>query len=71
MDLFFHNIAGLIMADCACGSLIFISFIDIPSLVYEEHKYLNWSTYASVRASTCRFPGATEAKPFATPRGTV
>ena len=32
------------MAECACASLIFTSFIDVPSWVCVDPKYLNWST---------------------------
>ena len=32
------------MAECACASLIFTSFIDVPSLVCVDPNYLNWST---------------------------
>ena len=41
---FSHNTASLDMAECACASLIFTSFNDVPSLVCVDHKYLNWST---------------------------
>ena len=33
MALFFHSIASLVTAECACASLIFTSFIEVPSLV--------------------------------------
>ena len=33
MALFFHSIASLVMVEYACASLIFTSFIDVPSLV--------------------------------------
>ena len=45
MELFFHTIASLVMAECACTSLIFIG---VPSLVYVDPGYLNWSTSSSV-----------------------
>ena len=30
MALFFHSIASYVMAECACPSLIFTSFTDVP-----------------------------------------
>ena len=48
MALFFNSIASLVMAECACTGLIFTYFADVPSLVYVEPKYLNWSTSSSV-----------------------
>ena len=53
MALFFHSIASLVMAECACASLIFTSFTDVPSLVCVEPKYLNWSTSSSVCPFIC------------------
>ena len=44
MVLFFHSIASLVMVQCACASLNFTSFTDVPSLVCVEPKYLNWFT---------------------------
>ena len=41
------------MAECACASLIFTSFTDVPSLVCVEPKYLNWSTSSSVCPFIC------------------
>ena len=48
MALFFHSIASLAMAECACARLIFTSFIGAPSLVCVDPRYLNWSTSSSV-----------------------
>ena len=48
MALFFHSIASLVMAKCACASLIFTLFIDVPSLVCVDPRYLNWFTSSSV-----------------------
>ena len=48
MALFFHSNASLVMAECACANLIFTSFIDVPSLVCVEPKYLNWFKHLSV-----------------------
>ena len=53
MALFFHSIANLVMAECACASLIFTSFTDVPSLVCVALKYLNWSTSLSVCSFIC------------------
>ena len=53
MALFFHSIASLVMAECACASLIFTSFTDVPSLVCVEPKHLNWYTSSSVCLFTC------------------
>ena len=47
VDLFFHGIASLVMAECACGILIRTSFNDVPSLVCVDPKYLNQSTSSS------------------------
>ena len=44
MALFFRSIASLVMAECACVSLIFTSFTDVSYLVCVDPKYLNWST---------------------------
>ena len=51
--LFFHSIASLDMAACACASLIFTSFTDFPYLLYVEPKYLNLSTSSSVCPFIC------------------
>ena len=40
MALFFHSTASLVVAECACASLIVTSFTDVPSLVCVEPKYL-------------------------------
>ena len=48
MALLFHSIASLVVAECAYVSLIFTSFIDVPSLVCVDLKYLNWPTSSSV-----------------------
>ena len=40
MALFFHSIASIVLAECACASLSFTSFTDVPSLVCVESKYL-------------------------------
>ena len=50
MALFSHCISSLVMAEFDCASLIFTSFIDVPSLVYADLRYLEWST------SSCVFP---------------
>ena len=47
MALFIHNITSLDMAKCACACLIFTSFVDVPSLVCVDPKYLNWPTSSS------------------------
>ena len=47
MDLFLHSTANLIMAHCACASLIFSSINDVQFLVCADLKYLNWSTSSS------------------------
>ena len=39
-----HGTANIVMAECACASLIFTSFNDVPKLVCVDLKYLNWST---------------------------
>ena len=44
MAVFFHSIASLVMAECACASMIFTSFIDVPFLVCVDRRYLNWLT---------------------------
>ena len=43
MVLFFHSIASLVVAECACASLILTSFIDVLPLVCVDPRYLNWS----------------------------
>ena len=48
MALFCHSIASLVEPECACASVIFTSFIDIPSLVCVDPRYLNLSTSSSV-----------------------
>ena len=48
MALFFHGIASLVIAECACASLIIIFCIDVPSLVCVDPRYLNWPTSSSV-----------------------
>ena len=49
MALVFHGTAGLVMAECACASLICTSLmLFAPSLVCVEPKYLNWPTSSSV-----------------------
>ena len=45
MALFFHSTASLVMAECACTSLIITSFIDVPSLVSVDPRYLNCLKY--------------------------
>ena len=52
MTVFFHGIAGLVMAECVCTSLIFISFIDVPSLVCVDPCYL--STYDAHKSNVLR-----------------
>ena len=47
MVLFFHSIASLVMAEYACASPIFTSFINALPLVCVDPKYLNWSTSSS------------------------
>ena len=42
--LCFYSTAILVLAECACASLIFTSFNDVPSLDRVDPKYLNWST---------------------------
>ena len=42
--LFFHSTASLVMAECACASLIFTPFNVVPSLLGVDPKYLIWST---------------------------
>ena len=42
-----QSTASLVMAECACASLIFNFFVDVPSLVCVDPKYLNWSTSSS------------------------
>ena len=44
----YHSIASLFRTECACVSLIFTSFIDVPSLVCVDPRYLKWSTSSSV-----------------------
>ena len=44
MAWLFHSIAGLVVDEWACASLIWTSFIDAPSLVRADPRYLNWST---------------------------
>ena len=39
--LFFRSIAMLVEAEHAWASVIFTSFIDVPSAVFVESKYLN------------------------------
>ena len=41
------------MAVCACTSLIFTFFTNVPSLVCVEPKYLNWSTSSSIYPFIC------------------
>ena len=41
MALFFHSVASLVNAECACAGLIFTSFIDVPYLVCVNPRYLN------------------------------
>ena len=53
MALFFHSIASLVMAECACPSVIFTSFTDAPSLFCVEPKYLNWSASSGVCPFIC------------------
>ena len=48
MAVFPHSIAGLVTADYDCARLIFTSFIDVPSLVCVDPRYMNWSTSSSV-----------------------
>ena len=50
MALFFHSTASLVMAECACVSLIFTSLNDVQSLVCVDCNYLNWSTSSSTFA---------------------
>ena len=58
MALFFHSIASLVvMAECACASLIFTFFTDVLSLVCVEPKYMNWSTSLSVCPFICMLLG--------------
>ena len=40
--------ASLVMAECTCVSLIFISFSVVPSLVCADLKYLNWATSSAL-----------------------
>ena len=44
---FLQSIASLVIAECACASLIFASFIDVLSLVCVDPKFLKWSTSSS------------------------
>ena len=46
--MFFQSIASLVVAECACASLILTSFTNGPSLVCLDPRYLNWSTSSSV-----------------------
>ena len=59
--LFFHSIASLVLAECACASLFFTSFTDFLSVVCVEPKYLKRSTSSSVCPFICMLedgPGA-------------
>ena len=47
MALFFQSIARLVIAECACANLIFTPFIDVPSLVCVDPKYLSLYTSSS------------------------
>ena len=47
MALFLHNFASFVVAACTCTSLIFTSFIGVPSLVCGDARYLNWSNSSS------------------------
>ena len=49
---FFHSITSLVVTEYACASLTFTSFIDVPSLLRVDHKYLNWSTSSAFYSST-------------------
>ena len=44
ITLFLQSMVNLVMAECACASLTFTSFNDLPSLVCVDPKYLNWFT---------------------------
>ena len=48
MQLFLHSIASFVIAECACASLMLTSFIDVPSLVCVDPRYMNWSTASRV-----------------------
>ena len=48
MALFSHGITSLVVAECACFSLIFTSFNYIPSLVCVDPECLNWSTSSGI-----------------------
>ena len=43
MVLFFQS-QSLVITECACASLIFTSFVDVPSSVCADPKCLKWFT---------------------------
>ena len=67
MALFFHSIAGLVIAECACASLIFTSFIDFPSLVCVDpfelvHFFQRFSIHSFIHSyvGKCSWLGAVD-----------